>query len=327
MLVAEIAARVALARLDAKPPQAPTGAREAMLVELLRRASHRDIVYELHRDLDCTFQGVNVKTNSHGYRGPERPLRKPARGFRVLGLGDSVLFGWGVAREDSGLARLEQRLAERLPGRPVDTINTGVPGYNTAMQAQVLASRGLAFEPDVVLVDFVDNDLELPNFLLAPTDYWRLDHCFLYDLARRVYRSSWIDPRTPFVWAPGDGAGHFEADPERVPAEYRHLVGIAAYRNAVQRVAALAEERGIRVLVTSVGELPEPVAAAVDAAGLPRVSIHDRISRYLHENDVHQYLGSAMTLSKTDPHPTAMVHDWWAEAVFAELERLGWLPE
>src|SRR4029079_4474868 len=102
--------------------------------------------------------------------------------------------------------------------------------YNTAMEAALLRARGVAFRPDVVLVDFVDNDLDLPNFLLSPQDHTRRDPCFFVDLARRGWRSKWLDPHTPFVWAPGDGPGHFESDPSRVPAEYRHLGGAAAPR-------------------------------------------------------------------------------------------------
>jgi hypothetical protein len=37
-------------------------------------------------------------------------------------------------------------------------------------------------------------------------------------------------------------------------------------------------------------------------------------------------VGSPLTISAHDPHPSPMLHEWWAEAAFARLQELGWLP-
>jgi hypothetical protein len=180
----------------------------------------------------------------------------------------------------------------------------------------------VSLAPDVVLLDFVGNDLELPNFLLAPADPWRLDHCYLVDVARRAWRSSWLDPRTPFVWAPGDGAGRFESDPARVPAQYRHLVGPEAFARAVAAIVDLGRAHGFHVLVSSVYELPAAQAAVCRDLELPMLDLHARIDEWLRGGgDV-----AALQLSAQDPHPTPLVHGWWADAVAAKLRELRWLP-
>ena len=325
LLLAEVAARIALPALLASPPRAPVAGRVAML-DLVQPSPHADLVYELRRGLDCEFQGVRVATNAHGWRGPEVAAAKAATGFRVLGLGDSILFGWGVPWEQTGVVRLQQRLAAVLPQRVVEVIGTGVPGYNTAMQAELLRRYGGPLQPDVVLVDFCGNDFDLPNFLLAPVDFWRLDRSFLVDLVLRLHRADWRDPWSPFVGAPMRDAGAFESDPARVPAGYRHLVGPEAYQRALASIRQWARERGCRVLVTSHYSLAPAARAACAELALPTVELGERVVAWLRHHGDPPYEGSALTVRAGDPHPSAIVHDWWAEAVAAKLTDLRWLP-
>jgi len=98
---------------------------------------------------------VTVRINSRGYRGPEYAWDAPAR-FRILGLGDSFAFGFGVKEEDTYLARLERALAA---GR-VEVINAGLAGMGPDNEARLLAADGPRLRPDLVLVGFfVGNDL------------------------------------------------------------------------------------------------------------------------------------------------------------------------
>lgn len=122
----------------------------------------RDKVWALKRNLtEGTFVGKPVRTNSFGHRDREIPLRKPANGFRIVAVGDSVTFGHGVVVEDTWPERLERRLAARLPSRVVDVVNTAVPG-NTAFQEYADLERALVLEPDAVVIQFVLNDVIEP---------------------------------------------------------------------------------------------------------------------------------------------------------------------
>ncbi|MCR9248260.1 MAG: SGNH/GDSL hydrolase family protein [bacterium] len=330
LVAAEIVARFAIARLNATPKPPPSVATEAKLIDLLRPAESPDVIYSLRPNLDCRFLGKRVTTDAHGRRVAAAPKPadsdRPAGTLRILGLGDSVLFGWGVEHSETGLARLERQLQLALGDRPVRTLNTGVPGHNTAMEIAAFANDHIesCAASDIVLLHFVGNDLELPTFLLAEADYWRLDHCFLYDLALRAWRSDWLDPRTALVWTEGNH-GTFESDPDRVPAQYRHLVGLPAFRRAIERLATLVRERDLRLLVTSQHDLPTEIGAILDDHGIAQVSLAGRIRSWLQEQGTNRLLGSALTISATDPHPTPMVHAWWAEAVAAKLAELGWL--
>ena len=124
------------------------------------------IMYELRPNLAVRFQGVEVRTNSCGMRGPERSIAKERNLFRIALLGDSFAFGWGVNEEQSFAHLMEKNLNLFTAGRPkVEVLNFGVPGYSTFQQVALLEEKGLDFKPDVVLVYFIENDFHPPFFI------------------------------------------------------------------------------------------------------------------------------------------------------------------
>ena len=61
--------------------------------------------------------------NRHGYRGPVAGRKQPGE-LRMVMLGGSTVFGYGVGWDESIPMKLEARLRQRL-GRPVSVINLG----------------------------------------------------------------------------------------------------------------------------------------------------------------------------------------------------------
>jgi lysophospholipase L1-like esterase len=106
------------------------------------------------------FHDFTVELNSLGFRGPEIEPDKPADSYRVLVLGDSVTFGWGVDDEATFVRRLERRWNARDDGRRYEVVNTGHLAYDTTQELRLLERRGLALEPDAVVLVFVGNDIE-----------------------------------------------------------------------------------------------------------------------------------------------------------------------
>lgn len=102
--------------------------------------------------------GAVASTNSRGFRGPEVVLPRPAGGIRILALGDSSTFGYGVTPAEDYPGRLERLLSRRFPGRAVEVINAGTPGWDSANGLAFLVSEGLSWKPDVVLVSFGYNE-------------------------------------------------------------------------------------------------------------------------------------------------------------------------
>jgi hypothetical protein len=104
---------------------------------------------------------TQVHINSLGYRGKEfSPVKGEAA--RVLVIGDSFTFGWGVNDEDTYPARLERLLAARAPAKRVEVINAGFAAcYSPDTYYLYLKTEGLALKPDLIVVGiFVGNDLD-----------------------------------------------------------------------------------------------------------------------------------------------------------------------
>ncbi len=102
--------------------------------------------------------GAVVSTNAHGFRDGELAPSPSPGGLRILCLGDSSTFGYGVTPEETYPARLERALARRFPGRSVEVMNAGVPGWSSANGAAFLAHEGILWKPDIVLVSFGYNE-------------------------------------------------------------------------------------------------------------------------------------------------------------------------
>lgn len=96
-------------------------------------------------------------TNSAGLRNTEELNDDPAV-TRILAIGDSFTYGFYVHNEEAYPARLEEVLEQTRPGR-YQVLNAGVPGYTLADELAYLKEKGLALEPDLVVLGFYTNDI------------------------------------------------------------------------------------------------------------------------------------------------------------------------
>ena len=96
---------------------------------------------------------VAVSINAQGLRDIEHAYAKPPGSRRLLLLGDS--FGWGYGVEqDRGVAAV---LRARCPD--LEVINASVSGYSTDQEYLSWRDEGRRYEPDLVLVLFHENDI------------------------------------------------------------------------------------------------------------------------------------------------------------------------
>lgn len=120
---------------------------------------------------------VPVKINSFGFRDVEHPKTNHNRTIRILGLGDSFTFGWGVPLEKTYLKQLEKNV-QQATGRPAESINTGVPGWGLNQYYICLKEFGLQFNPDIVVVGYWPDDLSGPpvdKLEPVPNSQWQTD--------------------------------------------------------------------------------------------------------------------------------------------------------
>ena len=113
---------------------------------------------------DQTFTGREiqelpypVRINSLGYRGDELPIDKPKGELRIFMTGDSFIYGDFVSNEETFPAQLESNLRRTCSN--VRVINAGLRGGSIIGQA-ALIERGLQMDPDLVILNFFENDIE-----------------------------------------------------------------------------------------------------------------------------------------------------------------------
>ena len=126
---------------------------------IYKRSTNPILGFELkancHSD-NPDFIQTYERTNSHGQRDKERTLRKPDGVRRVLLLGDSVVEGYGLRESETISRRLEELYADGA----TEVLNFGVSAYCTLAEIELLEVKGLQFDPDVVVLVFVENDFD-----------------------------------------------------------------------------------------------------------------------------------------------------------------------
>jgi lysophospholipase L1-like esterase len=95
----------------------------------------------------------SFSTNSRGLRDGEHQIQKPAGTERVVVLGDSFTWGWGVNDGEVYPRRMEEHL------RATEVINLGVTAFALRDSIVYFKREGLQYEPDVVVVGFCLNDI------------------------------------------------------------------------------------------------------------------------------------------------------------------------
>lgn len=325
--------------------------REIGMGELIMPDDHPDIVFTMRPGTQARLVGAPVRINELGMRddqplqpGPDETL------VRIIGLGDSHMFGWGVEHEATFLALLEaslQRMAR--PDVVVDAVNMAVPGYNAVQEVALFEQRGLALDPDVVIVQYCLNDNVLPAFLTRRVSVFDLRRLYLLDAGAWLGAQFRGDaPAVAGLIATSIGLKDppgqpYEMDPDVVPAVYQHLLGWENLARAYRRLKELCDERGIALYIMLPSELPhEPfkwgqndpqkiphydkVRGLCSELGIPVIDPFPDVRAFLEE---HGWQSIDLVVSMEDGHPGPMKHNLFAQRLLTELEPLmqreGWV--
>jgi len=124
----------------------------AKLADIIKPSRYPGIIYELRPNIKTTFINVQVETNSQGWRGKLYPIDKNKNTIRIITIGDSHMFGWGVSDDKKYTSVLEDMLNSEFPEKKWEIINTAVPGYNTYMEIDTLKNKALVYKPDIVIM-------------------------------------------------------------------------------------------------------------------------------------------------------------------------------
>jgi lysophospholipase L1-like esterase len=255
-------------------------------------ALHALLVCMLVPNTTYESRAGSIHVNSRGFRGQEFQIPKPPGTFRILALGGSSTFGYypGITSDEAAYpARLERLLNAQKPDASVsryEVINAGAPGYKLRTSLQNFASRGLFFEPDMIIVSHVVNDIAMygneqglthpleDQFVATGLGAGLLDHILGWSFAVQELRYA-LGERLP-AWLLARNSGD-NAD-SRAPSEPWKVDGryIEVFRRDLRNIIAVAKANGVvPVLITE----PISLTAQTDFARLT----DDEIKMKLHK--------------------------------------------
>jgi len=257
--------------------------------------------------------GVEVKINSKGLRDYEYSYKKPDNCYRILALGDSITFGWGVPFEKAYAKLLENKLNAAAKGTKYQIINCGVGNYQLSDELAFLKYEGLKYNPDMVILGYFVDDAKIN----AKVNYFGLKrHSYLYALLA----SRWNALRVSFD--PGyNFLNYYSA---------LYLPGSVTRRNLdanIDELKDICRKRNIRLVVMLIPELHnlknypfnnvrEHVSA--EFSGLANAKIVDLLPYFDKTLDPMVYW-----VSKEDAHHNSKAQAIMAEALYSEVFKSG----
>lgn len=262
-----------------------------------------------------------------GMRGPNRTLAKPAGAKRVLVVGDSVAYGIGVGAEQTFSAVLEKILTTYHPDVPVEVLNSGVAGYNTAQELAFLERRGFDLEPDAIVLAYCPNDVLVTPIVFKDGDRMRF---FCPDREIGGFDPLWLERSSLLRLFVAATAGKGLGDETGRPQGVDHDSAYGALRDLVRA----ARDRGVPVLTVvfpllawefdaydaSARRIHDDVATVLAAEGAPRI---DLLTEW---REIGAKNLRSLELRGGDPlHPNARGHEDVARRIYVRLVEADWL--
>lgn len=178
-------------------------------------------------------------------------LEKPAGGFRIFCLGGSTVRGRPFTTETSFTKWLELELAQRLPGRAVESVNCGGLSY-ASYRLRPILQEVLEYQPDLIIVATGHNEF--------------LEDRSYRDLKNRSAAIAWIEDRAMSLRTVTLAREMFRAEPEQkrapeVEARLDQLSGYASYHRDDQwRVEVVDQyEVSLRKMITACRDAGVPL--------------------------------------------------------------------
>lgn len=282
----------------------------------LKQVSSNALIGHEHRpNTNAHLMGVDVQINSDGLRDRKFAITRSLGVTRVMMLGDSLTFGWGVPLEKTYSKVLEAKLL--AAGHKVEVINAGVGNYNTSMEVEYFLQRGAKYKPDIVVLNYFINDAETtPSYetnILSRNLRAYVYFASRFDSALRqadVARLDWKDYYKS-LYDPGKRGEQ-----------------LAIVRDAIGRLSEYCRTHNMKLFVANYPELrllknypfgfvDEFVRKIAESNRIPYLSLIPAV------RDMEP---STLWVTVPDPHPNSIAHEAFAAELFrifeSELRRL-----
>jgi len=271
-------------------------------------AMDSELGYILASRASGKYGGASIQINSKGIRDYEYPYQKRKGIFRIITLGDSYTYGYGIEKiQDLYPKVIEKRLLEK--GYPLEIINLSVGGYNTRQEIKWFKKEGIKYSPDMVVLGFTLDDAD-PEVVNISNLIWLREHNLLgvkeflrrnlYSITFLMYRFQKLRKtlsRNRYAY-PSPDSGYYDQCIDEIVDFSRFL-----------------ESQDIKLIVLLFPHLE-------DLKDYPYRELHDYIAeRIMRENiicyDLSQYLKryreKDLWIRKDNHHPNELCHRYFAD--------------
>ena len=264
--------------------EAPRGVRAADVAWLQHFEEARYIQYKLKPNIDVDannpFNAVELQqgktfritSNSAGFRTREFVPKTPGV-TRIVTLGDSSTFGWGVEPAYTYQHLLEQRF--KNADQPVEVFNLGVSGHTSRHGLGVYKHYARELEPDWLIVSYGANDaryvMQAVDGVLSLDDAWQgtaRDILYRFETFKLLRR--WILG----VYDPFD-ASRARAEREGDERKLVRSVSRDVYIDNLRSLIGQARQHGTDTALLAVCAPPDYVRAMRHVAGVESVPMVD----------------------------------------------------
>lgn len=247
-----------------------------------------------------------VKLNKEGFRDPEHSLTRDPVKPRLLLIGDSFGFGWGIRRLED---RIDNQIALQLDsqtGRQWEVLNASRPGADTLDETGFL-NQMVKYKPDIVVLIYIFNDID---YLIPPRPVnalWRnrfLRFCWSNSY---LFQGLYLRLRTIFYRFGHSFSGSSLVSDDLTEAEfaaYNNPETMARHLTDLAHFAEIARGAGAKVLIApfDFAVMVQPSAVAryenfvrqVSLRGIPICSL---------EHEWDGFTLRDLTVSPADGHP------------------------
>jgi len=129
--------------------------------------------------------------NSDGFRGADYQIPKAPGTFRIIMVGDSETLSVKLPDKDTLPYQLEALLNKSSQGINYQVLNFGVEGYCTFQELEMLKTKGLKYEPDLIILNYCLNDPEPGEYYFQKNFFLRhsaLVRYFTFRIKKRLIK-------------------------------------------------------------------------------------------------------------------------------------------
>ena len=267
-----------------------------------------------------------VHINSHGTRGKSFSIEKPPNTLRILCLGDSRTFGWGLSEAQTYCGLLEKELQHKFAdAKRVEVINAGVNAWSYAQMLVYFRDTALRYKPDIVILADANlwtqfSETNSPEFAkqfmsrVRLKNYLRRSALYHYvvEMKLKVYYEK---HRQKFIPVDPQQDALFKEQQQKDPD--------AVFRDAIEGICTLAQREGIKPVLIYLPMLNELEADEASSILKIKRNISQRLNVSLADmSAAFKDKGKELYLEADPVHPNARGSEIVAGRLFDTLTNL-----